>query len=672
MTEPLPNLSVKVTADVDDAVAGLAEVKAAEKSVGDQSDKTTAKVKTNSKAQGQASTDLKKLLVDNVQDGQKAYVSIGKSIDDTQTKIVNLKKEFADSGSVGVFGDLQKAKSDLKGLQSIAADMAPEGKRGGQSFLTAFSDTLEGASPLALGIGALIPAIGLAVTAGVGIGIAGIGVAIERNNPQVKAAFQKLAADGSSVLKDAASPLVKPLAAQLTALDGEIKFLKPELTSLFTAAVPGLNALSKGVGGFAQDLLPGLIGAAKDGAPVISEIGKDLPELGASLGYFIKELADTPGAVKSVDAVFTTLERTLNVLGPVLKVAGAALPYLIDPIGTIKTDLVGMPQINEAVAGSFTKVATQAAYAAGSGIDPLTAAVEAQTAKTYDDTQAWIALTAAQGKNAADALIASNTYLQMKQAQTVLGETLKQNKDNFNLNTKAGQADTAAYLTLIDATEKQYGVQNGAIPTTQKATKAALDATEQLYEQAKAAGANSTVLVPLTKEISALKTQLAGLKSRDISVNVHVNETGITGSEYNRILRAGGGNANSGIERYANSGVAGGIGGMPHYDNTGIYAGGNQPLYRFAEQSTIQEALVAKNGDSGRAMMALREAAGWHGMALTPATASGAAASTGRSHGAPVNITVPVIVNGQVVATALIPDVQRIIGRSSVNIYGGN
>ena len=129
--------------------------------------------------------------------------------------------------------------------------------------------------------------------------------------------------------------------------------------------------------------------------------------------------------------------------------------------------------------------------------------------------------------------------------------------------------------------------------------------------------------------------------------------------------------ANSGVA-FANSGMAGAI---PHFDLTGTYAGRAGGLYRFAEASTKREALIAENGDSGRARSTIREAAGWHGMTVVSnsnlsATYNHAAAAAGGGRGGDTLLYTTIVMDGKVIARGLVPAVARANSRSGVSTLG--
>lgn len=658
MTEPLPELVTKVTADVDDAIAGLTQVAAAERAIGDQSDKTTAKVKKNQKDQGSAVTDFDRLYKASMQDGKTATESFSKAIDDQKAKIKDLQKEFkTGAGSTTAFGDLKQAQSDLNKIKSIFADIGGEGEKAGNSFMDGLDEKiseagkspylLAGATSLAVGI---TPIIAGAVGAGFSAGIVGVGILALKNDPRVKAAASGLKDTFSQTLSGSAQPLLDPLLTGISELEAGVKSVKPELTDLFAGVAPDIGPLVDGIVGLAKSALPGFTAAAKDAQPIVAELGADLPQLGAAFGDSIDILVKSPGVIKGVDEAFTLLDGTLLGLAHTVSFLSQDwVQVLISPwseflslahdtpapIHDVATTLVAVAQVAGSVATSFDSMGD---YTKKSD-DALKALIVTENA--------WMK----QAQSNDDALLA------MKEAQTNFDKELKTGTKNWNENTAAGQKQVGNLNSLNESITSYYdGLAKGK-PLTEAQTTAELKATSALYDQAKQAGATKGELATLKGEVKDLTGQLAALHGKTVTVTMveHFIQTGAANPSNDMH-----GHANSAVVNFANSGVKSFANSG---DITGIYPGMVQPVYRFAEKSTVEEAVIARNGDNNRAISALRTAADWRGMDVVDRNSHPQASGD-------VYITNVVTLNGKELSRQLIGPVQRANSRSSASIYG--
>lgn len=745
MTDPLPDLVVKIKGDASSAVDAFAEVEAAEKSMGNTSDKTSAKIKKNQEDQGKASDDFSKRVKKNNSDSEASFTSLAKAIDAEKAKLAGLQKQFSENASdslfgdvkksqsdlnkllgyakamgdnfktegdkagsdfdkgidkgvrgaldaakkavsdlqkvydnspgASIFGDLKKAKKDLANMEALGSllteSFAKEGTSAAGSFVTSFGSSLSSAfeggmsSPAGMAaIGGLATAaapviaatISSAVTTGFGLGITGLGVLAVKDNPGIKTAASNVAGVLKNELSTAASSFVQPVTDGLAIIKRDLLNDQSGFTQLFSAAAPGVTALASGLGGLVSSALPGFIQGMQDAEPVIQELAKDLPGLGTSLGGFVDEVASSPGDVKALTATLKALEGTIAVLGVglhaltnVMEPVNSAFIYLGNESRGLTNDL----GITSAAVGVTGTSALTAADGFGGYADAV-AASERELTNFMDVYNTWIT----------DAQNSDDTLLKMDQAWTTFNKELKKGSKNWDENTAAGQKQVGNLNLLNERITDYYGSLAKLHPLTKDQTKAELDAETQLYKTSKAAGASTDELATLKGEISGLNKQLANFKSPPpitLTANVRINETASVRRTMGRLDPGA---------NYANSGVQTGMGSLPHYDASGIYAGGDQPLYRFGEQSVVKEALIAKNGDQGRALSSLREAAGWHGMAVTPATASGAPMPGGRGGAHTLYVNATIVMSGKAVGRSLIGPVNLANAQSSTSIYG--
>lgn len=652
MTEPLPELTVKVTADVDDAVEGLASVEAAEKGVGDQSDKTTAKVKKNQKDQGTAVSEFDRLYKASMKDGEMATQSFSRAIEEQKTKVKELQSQFkSGSGSTSVFGDLKQAQSDLGKLKTIFSDIGGEGEKAGSSFVNSLDEKISemgktpyliaGATSLAAGI---TPIIAAAVSAGFSIGVVGVGVMALKNDPRVKAAASGLKDTFSETLTGAAQPLLDPLITGISELEGGIAGLKPELTGLFSAVGPDIEPLVQGVVGLAKSALPGFTEAATNAQPIIAELGADLPQLGAAFGDALNTLSKAPGVLRGVDEAFTIIDGvirgTANTISFLTSRTGELLFAPWVPIVDLMHDT---SDAGSHVADTLVSVA-QTAGTVATSFDSM----GDYTKKSDDALKALIVTENAWMKQAQsndDALLA------MKEAQTTFDKELKTGTKNWDENTAAGQKQVGNLNSLNEKITSYYAGLAAGQPLTEKQTAAELKATSALYDQAKQAGATKSELATLKGEVKDLSGQLASLHGKTVTVTM-----------VEHFIQTGAANPANDMHGHANSGIAGAA---PSFASSGVMNGGPRPIAFFAEQSTKREAFVAERGDRNNAVAALREAGSWHGMDMVPRGANGGPAASSDIY---INLTTTL--DSKVVAKQLIGPVNKLNDRSGVSIYG--
>lgn len=716
MTEPLPELGIKVKADVQDAVDGLAEVEAAEKAFGKTSDDTTAKVKKNSKEKTTATTEFERLFAVSMKDAGKtlgdfgkdtqtettkakdAYTVLGEAIDTQREKIRNLQAQFKSGtgDSSTIFGDLTKAKSDLADMAKIANtvgadfssagdkagksfadgvgkaarvtkdELGKSGKDAGESFFSGLSETFAESSPqISAAAGAfLAPAIAAViatgVTAGFGLGVIGIGAMALKDDPRVKSAANGVASAFGDALKTGATPLISPLVEGLNDLDGVAKDIAPDLKAMFTAAAPAAKAFIDGVGGFAEGAAPLFADAMKQAAPVVEKLGEDLPLLGQGLGIAIDQITKTPGLVDDMDIALKVLDGTITGLGVGVRILGT----LFEPV-TASFKLAGEAAgwISEKVHGAVSP--TNDLAGATNNLDAYSQSLTTQNL-TAVNVYAELALAIQNTKDQAAAYLVveekqldlnmrlDTSLIGLKQSEDDLKASIKQNGNDWDINTQKGRNNETALLGVIQKNKDYLDAQiklHGESPKLIAAYDAEL---KKELDLAKAHGDSAADVKALYDKYHLLYNQLMTLNGKKISFDVTGHYSSNQGGGVGVGYKASAG---------ANSGVSGQL---PHYDATGIYAGGAQPLYRFAEKSTVEEAVIARNGDNNRAISALRTAADWRGMDVVDR------ASRGGHGGGDVYIQHTTKLDSKVIARELIGPVQRANSRSSASIYGAN
>jgi hypothetical protein len=272
--------------------------------------------------------------------------------------------------------------------------------------------------------------------------------------------------------------------------------------------------------------------------------------------------------------------------------------------------------------------ATDAAQArADASAAKFTAALLASDTAAISNYHAFQALASAIDASASAASDMGHAIIDEKQGLADLKTSIKDNGHQWDLNTQAGRNNMGQLYNSLDAAKQLYDTQVKQDGATAANTAAYDKNVNALLAVAKQAGLSK-------KQIDALRTayeDIPATKTLTIKVKTTGNLNALTMAQSLGQRYAG---ANSGVypgylQKYANSGVAGNI---AHYDATGIYNGTPGGIYRFAESSTRKEALIAQNGDIGRAVSSLATAASWFGGAVMmpgPTGTSPGAVSTG-------------------------------------------
>lgn len=699
MTEPLPELVTKVTADVDDAVAAFAEVTAAEKAMGDQSDKTSDKVKKNSKDNASATQEFERLYKASMKDGESATTSFSRAIDDQKKKVKDLQAQFkSGAGSTTAFGDLRQAQSDLSKIEKIYKDIGGESKKI-QANTGSFSEIFTGALeiwPQLAGAAApfLAPVAAGSLLGLLGVGALGAGIAANISDPAVKGAIGKLKTDLSGSVHDATAAFVPDIVAGVGILDKGVSKFVGDLKPGFDALAPEVKTLTSDIAGALDKSGPMWANALKESVPVVSAIGQGLGTLVDDGGRFFDALtigtkgeADAIGDLSTeVGGLVVSLGQSLglvsNLYGTISSAQSDAnkgvsdvvgksgfgaevwsdikqqAEETINPVKKVQDLISGISSLfgDDATQTAKATVATKAADTAFAGFTTTTDDTTAALNELISTTNTWIGI--AQSND--DSLLA------MDEAQTTFNKELKTGTKNWDENTAAGQKQVGNLNALNEKITAHYDGLAKLKPLTEAQTLAEYNATSQLLAQAKAAGATTAETQTLTGEVKALKDQLALIKSKKIQIteeiayNEHFTATYSAGAIRPGTRAIASAGANSGVMSYANSGV-------PSFANsgdiTGVYPGLTQPAYRFAEKSTVAEAVIAKNGDGNRAISTLQTAAAWHDKDIVDR-------NTRPQAGGDVYITNVVTLNGKELSRQLIGPVQRANSRSSASIYG--
>lgn len=167
---------------------------------------------------------------------------------------------------------------------------------------------------------AVAAAIGSAVTIGFGLGLVGLGIFLIREQPAVIEAAKRMKESIGAVFKDAALPLVPHVLEAMERLARIAREIAPGFKEIFAIIGPVIPNIVDGIGGFFEQLMPGL----RESAPLMGDLIAAMagwgPEVGRGLSDFLKAMVDAgPALWRSVVAfgelLGTVIGRTGELIG---------------------------------------------------------------------------------------------------------------------------------------------------------------------------------------------------------------------------------------------------------------------------------------------------------------------------------------------------------------------
>lgn len=144
----------------------------------------------------------------------------------------------------------------------------------------------------AAGAGAVAASLALVPLAFVGIGAAAV-----KENAEVRRSFADLSNTLRTGLAQDAAPMAETFVDSAHEIARAYHDLRPELREGFIAAKPHVEALTRGVTGFAREAVPGMVTAVQKAGPVFDGLEHFLVDAGRGLGDFFEIVsAGAPGA----------------------------------------------------------------------------------------------------------------------------------------------------------------------------------------------------------------------------------------------------------------------------------------------------------------------------------------------------------------------------------------
>ncbi|WP_223840491.1 lytic transglycosylase domain-containing protein [Saccharopolyspora pogona] len=192
---------------------------------------------------------------------------------------------------------------------------------------------------IAAGIVAGAPLIGAALIGSVGAGFVALAAVAQHNNEQIRASFEQLKTDVIDVGKDITSQSVPALDNALRTLDAEVRILGVQMRGAMAAANPQIAIVTTGLVNMADNAVPGVTAALRNGQPVAQGFANLLADLGLTGGEAL-----------------TSLSAHAGTFGTVFTSTGSIVRSVIGAVTTVINDLASIwasnsAQMNAAIGG---------------------------------------------------------------------------------------------------------------------------------------------------------------------------------------------------------------------------------------------------------------------------------------------------------------------------------
>lgn len=133
-------------------------------------------------------------------------------------------------------------------------------------------------------IGAAAQALGALLVTALGGAFVALGAYALRGNEVVKGAFQDMKHTIGGVVRDAAKPLIGPLASAMGHIGDVAVQLGPQLRQAFEATGPIVMSFSRAIGNLASDMLPGMVAALEESKGAMAGFEKAMGLIGKGFG----------------------------------------------------------------------------------------------------------------------------------------------------------------------------------------------------------------------------------------------------------------------------------------------------------------------------------------------------------------------------------------------------
>lgn len=492
---------------------------------------------------------------DSARRSAKGMDTLSQSLARAQTDAALLRREFAETGDVRILKEIGKADREVKRLSGWMSALGDDtdhtsnklglftrSVEGGVAGLARMGAVIPGVSagmgPYVIAVGGATAAItGMAVAAaaggiavaGLGAGVLAWGAKIQSGNAEVTDSINELGQTWEDVSNDASRAVGRALVPALGQLQGQVRALEPDLTALFNGPAKAIPSLTQGIIGLTNQAMPGLQHASEASGRVLTDLSRELPNLGATFGQLFDDIADgSEGGTMALLDLVHVIEIGVNSIGKLVK--GAEMWYeklgSLPGAGAVVRGLIG----NLAQADEQTRKAERSAVAHRAALE-----AEANAAK---DAANWMSsLTSALGLLNGQAIASAHAQLASMAATSGFSAAIKESRGSLDDRTAAGRRAHTEALSAIET----YGRQADAIyretGSVEKSTAAFYRSVESLRSQTTAGSAarrqidsliagfvaSQPAALSSANSVKAINIQIAALKSKVVEATAHGN-----------------------------------------------------------------------------------------------------------------------------------------------------
>jgi phage-related protein len=268
----------------------------------------------------------------------------------------------------------KKLRDRDRSITGAAEDIAKNAAGGfGTSFLDGITGSLDSEILKTILLAVLVPAailaapliataLASAIVAALPIGFIGLAIFAQMDNPALQQAGRGFANSLKDIFKRSSEGLVDNLILGLDTILNSFQKMEPTIKRIFDALEPLTQPLAEGIGGFIEEILPGIATAIENSGPVIEEFSQGLIDLGGVLGDFFAKLAEDP------DALAGGMRNLFDFIIDAIKVVGDIFVFLINRFQDAKDIIEALGQIFTGL-GEFISAAAKAAVGSWEDFD---------------------------------------------------------------------------------------------------------------------------------------------------------------------------------------------------------------------------------------------------------------------------------------------------------------
>lgn len=254
-----------------------------------------------------------------------------------------------------------KAGEEMGAAASTAAKDAESGGGAGSWMPTLITAGITAGLPLVAGAASVlgVAAIGAA------------GVAMQRKNPSIDAAWQQLVSTFQSGATEASGVIDGPIVDALGSLTAVVSGAQPELDSMFQGVSSDIPIVASGFERLVQGVLPGFTDMINSSKPIVQGFSTVLGDIGQGVGSIASTIAhDSPEIGQDLASFGQVAKNSAVAIGGLVDIAaklgvvvGPVLEGLTTAIGSVTTGFESNSSVlsvaehaNDLAAGKFLNV----------------------------------------------------------------------------------------------------------------------------------------------------------------------------------------------------------------------------------------------------------------------------------------------------------------------------